>query len=95
MRINPTVAKCSKKALSVAKKIRPGHIMFGAMLVMTCMNRCSTTTHQSSVDHSKMMQWSYEMGEQRIRDSIKIVELQNKIAADSMKQFHNIAKKTK
>lgn len=94
MRINPTVSKCGKKALSVAKKVRPGHIMFGAMIVMTCMNKCSTTPHQS-VDHSKMMQWSYEMGEQRIRDSIKIVELQNKLAADSMKQFHNLSKKVK
>lgn len=95
MKINPIAEKCGKKAISLVKKVRPGHLMFGAMFVMTCMNRCSTTNQHQAVDHSQMMQWSYEMGEQRIRDSIKIVELQNKIAADSMKQFHKIDKKVK
>ena len=78
MRINPTVEKCSKKALSIAKKVRPGHIMFGAMLVMTCMNRCSTTTHQSSVDHSKMMQWSYEMANKEFVIASKLLNYKTK-----------------
>jgi len=93
MNVNPTISKCGKKAWSIARKVRPGHIMFGAMLVMTCMTRCSNTPQTK--DHTEMMKWSYEMGEQRVRDSIKIAELQNKLAADSMKIYHKIPKGVK
>ena len=93
MNINPTISKCGKKAWSIAKRIRPGHIMFGAMLVMTCMSRCSHNPQSKS--QAEFMKWSYEMGEQRVRDSLKIVELQNKIAADSMRYYHNLPKAIK
>ncbi|MCD8378618.1 MAG: hypothetical protein LUB59_07525, partial [Candidatus Gastranaerophilales bacterium] len=86
------IKKCGQKAWTYAKKIRPGHIMFAMMLCMTCMNRCSTTKTPQSKSAVEFMQWSYEMGEQKVRDSVKIVELQNKIAADSMKYYHNLPK---
>lgn len=89
----PKLQKTAKFVYRNAKKIRPGHIMFGAMFVMTCMSRCSTGNHATGGKNpAEYMQWAYEKGEQHVKDSIKIVELQNKIVADSLKYYHNIPK---
>lgn len=91
MQINPSVKKTGQFVLKYAKRVRPGHIMFGTMLVMTCMSKCSNTHHPSK-SPAEYMQWAYEKGVQHTQDSMKIVELQNKIMADSMKYVHNLPK---
>lgn len=101
MKINPTVQKYASKAWPVLRRVRPGHIMFGVMLVMTCVSRCSSQNSAMHNNSSANMRWAYEQGQQSLRDSLKIVELRdslkmaesyNKTVADSMKYFHALTK---
>ena len=86
-KIKPAAKFIGQKSFAIARKIIPGIVM------MTCsftighmMNRPSNQPHQ--IDPRMDANWAYKAGQQHIRDSLKIVELEQKIAADSMKIYH-------
>ena len=69
------------------KKVAPG------VAVMTCafyinhdLNKPATT--QPKLPKQYDAAWAYEAGKQHIKDSLKIVELEQRVAADSMKIYH-------
>ena len=78
MKINipQNIKKIAQKSFTQAKKIKPGHLMFGMMLVMTCLNKCSPVTDCTNATDAK---WAYEAGQQKVKDSLKILELEQKI----------------
>lgn len=85
-KIKPAAKFVGEKSISLAKRIVPGIVM------MTCsftighmMNKPSS--QQSHLPKSLDANWAYQAGQQRIRDSLQIVELKQKLAADSIKIY--------
>ena len=91
---NPYVKKGAKflyrNLVGAVKKIVPG------VCVMTCAFYVNHTLNNSSMAHQGQQvhhhsldaaSWAYKAGEQRIRDSLQIVELKKQIAADSVKIY--------
>lgn len=91
---NPYVKKGAKfvyrNAIGALKKIVPGVcVMTCAFYVNHTLNNTSMAhqgqqVHQNSLDAAS---WAYKAGEQRIKDSLQIVELKKQIAADSVKIY--------
>lgn len=89
---NPTVKKVAKfayqKTVAAIKRVVPGVCMMTcAFYVNHSLNKPSQP-QQRSIDPRMDANWAYHAGQQRVRDSLKIVELENKILADSMKIYH-------
>lgn len=91
---NPYFKKGAKfvyrNAVGALKKIIPG------VCVMTCAFYVNHTLSNSSMAHQGQQvhqnsldaaSWAYKAGEQRIKDSLQIVELKKQIAADSVKIY--------
>lgn len=91
------VAKCGKKALGLVKRVRLSHIMALTMCGMMCFARFGMATSGSSGTPSgrqSQQLWMYNQGAQRVRDSVRIAELekQNKVLSDSIKLLKKLPK---
>lgn len=79
-----------KNFVGAVKKIVPGVcVMTCAFYVNHSLNN-SSMAHQGQQVHHKSLDaasWAYKAGEQRIKDSLQIVELKKQIAADSVKIY--------
>lgn len=91
---NPYVKKGAKfvyrNAVGALKKIIPGVcVMTCAFYVNHTLNNSSMAHQNQQVHHSSLdaASWAYKAGEQRIKDSLQIVELKKQIAADSVKIY--------
>ena len=91
---NPYVKKGAKlvyrNAVGALKKIIPGVcVMTCAFYVNHTLNNSSMAHQGQQVHHSSLdaASWAYKAGEQRIKDSLKIAELKQQIAADSVKIY--------
>ena len=83
--IKPAAKFVGRGTLALAKKIIPGVIM------MTCsftLGHRMNSSRPKTIDPRMDAQWAYQAGQQRIKDSLRIVELEQRIAADSMKLYH-------
>lgn len=85
-KIKPAAKFVGQKSFEMAKKIVPGIVM------MTCsftighmMNKPSKQPRP--IDPRMDANWAYHAGQQKIRDSLQIVELKQKLAADSIKIY--------
>ncbi len=85
-KIKPAAKFVGQKTFEMAKRIVPGIVM------MTCsftighmMNKPSNQPRP--IDPRMDANWAYHAGQQRIRDSLQIVELKQKLAADSIKIY--------
>lgn len=84
-KVKPAAKFVAQKSFALAKKIIPGIIM------MTCsftIGHKMNSSRQRTIDPRMDANWAYNAGQQKIRDSLKIVELEQKLAADSMKIYH-------
>lgn len=91
---NPYVKKGAKffyrNLVGAVKRIVPGVcVMTCAFYVNHTLNNTSMAhqgqqVHQNSLDAAS---WAYKAGEQRVKDSLQIVELKKQIAADSVKIY--------
>ncbi len=84
-KVKPAAKFVVNKSWALAKKVIPGIFM------MTCsftIGHMMNSGKNRPIDPRMDANWAYHAGEQRIRDSLKIVELEQKIAADSMKIYH-------
>ena len=91
------IKRAGKKGLNALKGIRPGHVFAMAMMGMMCFVRfggSATAPQGNTKSVSAAMANAYEQGAQHVRDSIKIVNLeqQNKLMADSLKQLKKLPK---
>ena len=89
-KVKPAAKFVVKKSWTLAKRIIPGIFMMTCSFTIGHMMNSGKST---SIDPSMDANWAYHAGQQRIRDSLKIVELEQKLAADSLKIYH-LAKKT-
>jgi len=85
-RLKPVAQEVGRHSIDLMKRIVPGVIM------MTCSftigHKLNSGNKVNAIPASKDAAWAYQAGQQRIRDSLKIVELEQKLAADSMKIYH-------
>ena len=108
IKLPPMIQKCVQKCSIPDNKAvlhsyaKRGYrlLMCGSMLFLA-LSRCGSDRVQESPNRMQDMKWAYEQGQQNMRDSLKIVELRdslkmadmyNKAAADSMKYFHSLKK---
>lgn len=83
--LKPAAKFIGQKTWALAKKVVPGVIM------MTCsftLGHRMNSSRPKTIDPRMDAQWAYQAGQQRIKDSLRIVELEQKLAADSMKLYH-------
>ena len=91
--IKPAAKYVGQKSFELAKRIIPGIVMMTCSFTIGHMMNRPSNNQSSHLPKSLDANWAYQAGQQRIRDSLKIVELEQKLAADSMKLYH-LTKKT-
>ena len=73
----------AKKSIAMAKRIIPGIVMMTTAFTLgPTIRSCADSTHQNASPSANIV---YESGKQHAIDSIKIAELERKIAQDSIK----------
>lgn len=83
-KIKPAAKFVGQKSFEMAKRIIPGIVM------MTCsftIGHMMNGSRSRQIDPRMDANWAYHAGQQRIRDSLQIVELKQKLAADSIKIY--------
>lgn len=89
------ITKYGKKILGKARNLRMSHIMAISMFAMVLYTRFGIASGPSNpAARQSQQQWIYRQGEQHIRDSIALAELQKQNIAlqDSLKLLKKLPK---
>ena len=85
--IKPAAKYVGKKSFEMAKRIVPGIVMMTCSFTIGHMMNKPSQQQVQQTPRRLDANWAYQAGQQRIRDSLQIVELKQKLAADSIKIY--------
>lgn len=85
--VKKTATFIVSNAIKAAKKIVPGVCVMSCAFYLNHSLNANRRPANMQQGNAVNAEWAYKAGEQRLRDSLTIVELKKQIAADSIKIY--------